>query len=276
MKRQGKKGLPEIVINTMWLAILNTNRIVLSCQNQSAVTVKDKDRNNWPRCIWGVGGSTSICQHHLLLNFLCWTEKLEGVESVWASDWRPKLTQSWLAGVNLGTWGPTSTLFLQNGHIFSHFSFICSIRFLPLTFSIRPGSRLLDGCVSDDTEATALTFNIRLIDVCVPPQGPWGPAGGEGRGRWMGRTGWQSRPQGSELVRQRLSSPFSNRWLSHGQQASRTVARAGRGKKCRLDCDQFQVIAHAGWLCAWCLESITQYIPPKNNVVIKSDSLEKE
>lgn len=75
-----KKRLPEIVINTMWLAILDTNRIVPSCQNQSTLTVKDKDRNNWPRCIWVVGGSTSICQHHLLLNFLCWIEKVEGVK----------------------------------------------------------------------------------------------------------------------------------------------------------------------------------------------------
>lgn len=75
-------------------------------------------------------------------------------------------------------------------------------------------------------------------------------------GGWMSRAGWQSRPQGSELMRQRLLSPFSNRWLSHGQQASRTVALASVGK-------QFQIIAHADWMCACCLENIPQYIPNK-------------
>lgn len=137
-------------------------------------------------------------------------------------------------------------------------------RFLPLTFSIRPGSRLLDGCVSDDTEATALTFNIRLIDVCVPLPGPSGPAGG----RWMGRTAWQSGPQGSELSGHEdfhLPSQTADCHTDNKQSALLLELKPEGGEN--ADWRGFstylvQHIARTGWPSAWWLQSI-QAVPKK-------------
>lgn len=66
--------------------------------------------------------------------------------------------------------------------LFSHYRFT-SVSFclifshkpssgLSLTFSIRPGIRLLGSYVTDAMEATALTFNIHFIDIYVCSWGP--------------------------------------------------------------------------------------------------------
>lgn len=56
---------------------------------------------------------------------------------------------------------------------------------LSVTFSIRPGIRLLDGSVTDAMEATALTFNIHFIDIYVCSWGPRDDGAGDG---------WAERP----------------------------------------------------------------------------------
>lgn len=113
------------------------------------------------------------------------------------------------------------------------FYLFCLVLFahvLAVTFSKRPGSRLLDG-----SEATALTFNIRLIDVCVPLPGPSGPAGDRGE-EMDGPSGLTERAPGLGTRQAPLASSLANRCLSHGQQAIDALARAqAEGRRCRSE-----------------------------------------
>lgn len=67
----------------------------------------------------------------------------------------------------------SSGTFLKNVIFLLFFFPQASLRTLiHMTFSIRPGIRLLDGTVTDAMEATALTFNIHFIDIYVCSWGP--------------------------------------------------------------------------------------------------------
>lgn len=80
-------------------------------------------------------------------------------------------------------------------------------------FSICPGSRLLDGSVADATEATALTFNVHLIDIYVWSRGPRDDGGGTD-----GPNSLTERAPRLQTHKARLSSSSSNRRLSDGEQ----------------------------------------------------------
>lgn len=101
-------------------------------------------------------------------------------------------------------------------------------------FSICPGSRLLDGSVIDATEATALTFNVHLIDIYVCSQGPRDDSGGGG----FGEGGWAEQPDraGPTTTNSRgtpfifLFKPLTVRWRTdigavRGAETGRTKSR---------------------------------------------------
>lgn len=96
--------------------------------------------------------------------------------------------------------------------------------------SICPGSRLLDGFVADAREATALTFNVHLIDIYVCSRGPRDDEGG--------RDGWAEQPdragpsatnsQGTPFIF--LFKPLTVRWRTdigavRGAETGRTKCR---------------------------------------------------
>lgn len=72
---------------------------------------------------------------------------------------------------------------------------------LSVTFSIRPGIRLLDGSVTDAMEATALTFNIHFIDIYVCSRGPRDDGAGDGWAEQPDRAGPSARnSQGTAFI----------------------------------------------------------------------------
>lgn len=186
----------------MWLTFLNTNRIVLSCQNQSRVTVKDRDRINWPRCIWGVGGSTSICQHHLLLNFRV-LSVCEGDCSTKWQKWEHKDQNH-------------SPTFLQKC---SHF-FLVPLQFICFTSSRWPFRFAQVACwpaASLMTQRPQLWPSTSASSTCAS-RGPrrWGD-------------GWAERPDraGPRARNSRDNAFYPSFWvhrLSYGQRAVRTAA----------------------------------------------------
>ena len=84
---------------------------------------------------------------------------------------------------------------------------------LSLTFSIRPGIRLLDGSVTDAMEATALTFNIHFIDIYVCS---WGPR--DDGAEMDGPKSLTAQALRLGTRKARLSSPSSHCCLSEGAQ----------------------------------------------------------
>lgn len=82
-----------------------------------------------------------------------------------------------------------------------------------LTFSIRPGIRLLDGSVTDAMEATALTFSIHFIDIYVCS---WGPRDDGAEMDGPNSLTEQALRLGTQKAR--LSSWSSNCCLSDGEQ----------------------------------------------------------
>lgn len=146
-------------------------------------------------------GSRSISQYHSQLKILCWNKKIEEVESRQVTD--TKQTCRNKDGVNVRTEkverGPMKKtekeknrttrcqilIFFCLFYVLKVWGFFfCFPTSLLRTrgdlFSICPGSRLLDSSVVDATEATALTFNVHLIDIYVCSRDPRDDEGGGG------------------------------------------------------------------------------------------------
>lgn len=86
---------------------------------------------------------------------------------------------------------------------------------ISVTFSIRPGIRLLNGSVTDAMEATALTFNIHFIDIYVCS---WGPR--DDGAEMDGPHGLTKQALQLGTHKARLSSPSSHSCLSDVKQIS--------------------------------------------------------
>lgn len=86
---------------------------------------------------------------------------------------------------------------------------------ISVTFSIRPGIRLLDGPVTDAMEATALTFNIHFIDIYVCS---WGPR--DNGAEMDGPHGLTAQALRLGTHKARLSSPSSHSRPSDVEQIS--------------------------------------------------------
>lgn len=84
-----------------------------------------------------------------------------------------------------------------------------------MTFSIRPGIRLLDGSVADAMEATALTFSIHFIDIYVCSRGPR-----DDGAEMDGPNSLTKQALRRETHKAKLSSSSSNCCLSDGEQTS--------------------------------------------------------